>query len=77
MLQTAFRSSDQRCFIKIDVLRNFTNFPATLLKKILRHRCFPVNFVKLLRTTILQNTSGPLLLRVISSRFVLFCGRDR
>ena len=36
--------------------------PATLLKKRLRHRCFPVNFVKFLRTSFLQNTSGRLLL---------------
>ena len=36
--------------------------PATLLKKRLRHRCFPVNFVRFLRTHFLQNTSGrPLL----------------
>ena len=32
--------------------------PATLLKKRHWHRCFPVNFVKLLRTIFLQNTSG-------------------
>ena len=32
--------------------------PATLLKKRLWHRCFPVNFVKLLRALFLQNTSG-------------------
>ena len=38
--------------------------PATLLKKRLWHRCFPVNFVNLLRTTFLQNTSGGLLLNV-------------
>ena len=31
--------------------------PATLLKKRLWHRCFPVNFVKFLRTPFLQNTS--------------------
>ena len=39
--------------------------PATLLKKSLWHRCFPVNFVKFLRTPFLQNTSGwlPLLKR--------------
>ena len=36
--------------------------PATLLKKILWHRCFPTNFVKFLRTPFLQNTSGRLLL---------------
>ena len=36
--------------------------PATLLKKRLRHKCFPVNFTKFLRTTFLQDTSGrPLL----------------
>ena len=32
--------------------------PATLLKKRLWRRCFPVNFVKFLRTSFLQNTSG-------------------
>ena len=32
--------------------------PATLLKKWPWHRCFPVNFAKLLRTPFLQNTSG-------------------
>ena len=36
--------------------------PATLLKKRLWHRYFPVNFVKFLRTAFLQNTSGRLLL---------------
>ena len=32
--------------------------PATLLKKRLWHRCFPVNFAKFLRTPFSQNTSG-------------------
>ena len=36
--------------------------PATLLKKRLWHRCFPVNFVEFLRTPFLQNTTGRLLL---------------
>ena len=36
--------------------------PATLLKKRLRHRCFPVNFAKFLRTPLLQNTSRRLVL---------------
>ena len=31
---------------------------ATLLKKRLWHRCFPVNFAKFLTTPFLQNTSG-------------------
>ena len=30
--------------------------PATLLKKRLWHRCFPVNFVKLLRAPLLKDT---------------------
>ena len=34
---------------------------ATLFKKRPWHRCFPVNFVKFLRTPFLQNTSGQLL----------------
>ena len=38
--------------------------PATLLKKKLWYRCFPVNFIKLLRTPFLQNTSGWLLLEI-------------
>ena len=36
--------------------------PATLLKKRLQYRCFPVNFVKFLRTPFLQKTSRRLLL---------------
>ena len=36
--------------------------PATLFKKRLRHRCFPVNFAKFLRVHFLQNTFGRLLL---------------
>ena len=35
----------------------------SFLKKILWYRCFPVNFVKFLRTPFLQNTSGRRLLR--------------
>ena len=38
---------------------------ATLLKKSVWHRCFPVNFVKFLRTPFLQNTSGRLLLELV------------
>ena len=36
--------------------------PVTLLKKSLRHKCFPVNFAKFPRTPFLQNTSGRLFL---------------
>ena len=49
--------------------------PATLLKKRLWHRCFPVNFVKFLRTPFLQNTSARLLTKLCeSSEKVFFCG---
>ena len=43
--------------------------PATLLKKRFWHRCFPMNFAKLLRTTFSQNTSGRLLLNLASQIF--------
>ena len=49
-------------FIKAAGLR-----PATLLKKRLWHGCFPVNFVKFLRTPFLQNNSGRLLLHRITT----------
>ena len=39
--------------------------PATLLKKRLWHKCFPLNFAKFPRTPFLQNTSGRLLLSVV------------
>ena len=47
------RCSVKKVFLKVAGLR-----PATLLKKRLWHKCFPVNFVKFLRTPFLQNTSG-------------------
>ena len=48
------RSSHQRCSIKKGVLKNFAKFIfATLLKKRLWHRCFPVNFAKILKTPFL------------------------
>ena len=73
-----FRSSHQRCPVKQYVLRNLAKFTgkhlrqslffnkvaatATLLKKRLLHRCFPVNFAKFLQTPFSQKTSGRLLL---------------
>ena len=55
-------SSHQKCSIEKVVLKNFAKFtgkqlrqkvPATLLKKSLWHRCFPVNFATFLRTPFL------------------------
>ena len=53
-----YRSSHQRCSVRKVVLRDFTKStgehqcqrPATLLKMRLWHRCFSVNFTKLLKT---------------------------
>ena len=59
-----FRSSHRRCPVRKGVLRNFAKFTrkhlcqSLFLKKRLWHRCFPVNFAKLLRTPCLQNTCG-------------------
>ena len=46
--------------------------PETLLKKKLRHSCFPLNLVKFLRTTYLQNTSARLLLILYVASFLYF-----
>ena len=53
---TGKRLYQRLVFNKVASLR-----PATLLIKRIWHRCFPVNFVKFLRTPFLQNTSGWLL----------------
>ena len=44
--------------------------PATLLKKRLWEKCFPVNFAKFLRTPFLQNASVQLRLTVKEKVFV-------
>ena len=44
--------------------------PATLLKKRLQHRCFPVNFAKFLRITFSENTFGRLLLQNLFVRLI-------
>ena len=44
----------------------------SFLKKILWHRCFPLNFAKFLRTPFLQNTSGRLLLCMVYKSRVCF-----
>ena len=51
-----------RAWYKNFFSKRFRPQPATLLKKRLCHRCFTVNFAKFLRMSILQNTSGRLLL---------------
>ena len=51
---------------------------ATLFKKRLWYRCFPVNFAKFLRTSFLKNTSGRLLryssnFSVVQNNFLFLC----
>ena len=50
--------------------------PATLLKKWLWHRCFPVDCVKILRTLFSQNTSGRPLLDFMLSKDQSLSNRD-
>ena len=50
--QPTFRSNCLQVFCKKDVLRNFTKFTGKHLCQ-RWHRCFPVNFVKFLRTPFL------------------------
>ena len=69
---------NHRCSIKKGVLKNFAKFtgkttvPESLLNKVagLRHRCFPVNFAKFLRTPFLQNTSASTISRLSGEIFV-------
>ena len=79
-LDPKVRSSFPEMSCKNGVLRKFAKFtgkhlcqslffnkvagPATLLKKRLWHRCFPVNFANFLRTLFSQNTSGVCLRKV-------------
>ena len=76
-----YRSSSPEVFCKRGVLRNFAKFigkhlhqslffniglrPATILKKRLWHRCFPVNFAKFLRTPFLTEYRWWLLLKLM------------
>ena len=74
-----YRSSQRKCSVRKGVFRNLATVtekylcqslyfnkvrPATLLKPRLRHKCFPLNFAKFLRTPFLQSTSGRPLLNV-------------
>ena len=71
---TVCRSSHQGCSVKKGVPRNFTKFAGKHLCQSLYFNkvflwCFPVNFVKFLRTPFLQNMSGRLVLFLL----LLFC----
>ena len=71
-----YRSSHPRCSVKKSVIKNSASFTGNhlnwslfsglqacnFIKKRFQHRCFPVNFAKLLRTPTLKNTYERLLL---------------
>ena len=65
------RNSHWKCSIKKPVLKIFAVFTgknqswSLFLIKLFQHRCFPVNIVKILRTSILKNICTQLLLNVI------------
>ena len=61
-LEISQNSQENTC-ARVSFLVKLQAASATLLKKRLWHRCFPVTFVKFLRTPFLQNTSGQVLLK--------------
>ena len=75
------RSSHPEVFCKKGALKNFTKFTAkntfarvsflaSLLKKILWKRCFPVNFANFLRTSFSTDTSGGYFCTIILDMFI-------
>ena len=76
-----FRSNRPEVLCKKSVLRNLAKLTGKRLcqslffNKVadLRHRCFPVNFAKFLRTHFLQDTSGRLLLDIQLPLFNIGC----
>ena len=59
------QSSQENICVKVSFLDNVADLrPATLLKQRLQHRCFAMNFAKILRARFLQNISGQLFLTI-------------
>ena len=59
------QSSQENICVKVSFLDNVADLrPATLLKQRLQHRCFAMNFAKILRAPFLQNISGQLFLTI-------------
>ena len=78
-----FRSSHRRCstkkvllIISQNLLENSCVGVSFLLKKRLRHRCFPVNIMKFLKTPFLQNTSGWLFLKILHLYYHVLVVKD-
>ena len=62
------QNSQENTCARVSFLIKLQARSATVLKKGLWHRCFPVNFAKFLRTPFLQNTLRRLLLKFLNSR---------
>ena len=74
VLQTVlFRSSRSEVFYKKGALRSFAKFTGKHLCQSLWHRCFPVNFAKILWALSLQNISGGCFLVLCSKIPVSSC----
>ena len=56
------QNSQENTYARVSFLIKLRPEACNFIKKRLWHRCFPVNFVKFLRTPFSQNTSGRLLL---------------
>ena len=63
-LEISQNSQENTC-VRVSFLIKLQAAPATLLKKRLWHRCFPVNFAKFLRTPFLKEHLRWLLLNLI------------
>ena len=61
------QNSQESTYARVFLTKIVDRKPATLLKTRLWHMCFLVNFVKFLRTTFFENTSGRLLLNMCNS----------
>ena len=64
MFLEILQNSQESICVGVCFLRKLQAWPATLLRKWLRLRCFPVNIAKFARTPFLQNTSGRLFLYI-------------
>ena len=71
MFLEILQNSQENTCARVSFLIKLQARPATLLKKRLWHRCFPVNFAKFLRKPFLQNTSERLLLDELLCREIL------
>ena len=68
-LEISQNSQENTC-ARASFLIKFQARSATSLKKRPWHRCFPMNFLKFLRTPFLQNTSGRLLLYFATKSYI-------